>query len=359
MDKKISIYYWSPFISSIATIRAVINSAYSLVKFGNQYETSIINFFCEYNDFEKEINKKNINLIYYFKSNISKFLPSYGKIKSRFSFLIIFILGFFPLKRLISERKPEYLIIQLISSLPLILLIFFNFKTKFILRISGFPRLGFFRKFIWRIAFKKIYAVTCPTKNTFNYIKNLNIIDKSKLKILYDPIISVKEINLKKKEKSCNSKDFFLSVGRLTKQKNFIFLCRAFKEVLKEFKDLKLLIAGDGEEKLVLQNYININKLENNIKLIGHKKNIFPYFSNAKGFILSSLWEDPGFVLVEAGFCRVPVFSSNAWPGPMELIRDNYNGINFENNNITSFKERFKIFIEEKNKKKLMVLLLK
>ena len=42
--------------------------------------------------------------------------------------------------------------------------------------------------------------------------------------------------------------------------------------------------------------------LENRIHLIGYKNNIFNYMKNCQGFILSSLWEDPGFVLIEAAF---------------------------------------------------------
>ena len=69
-----------------------------------------------------------------------------------------------PLHKTLKEKKPNFIVIQLITSLPLILLILFNYNTNFILRISGKPKLGFFRKLLWKIAFKKIYAVTCPKK---------------------------------------------------------------------------------------------------------------------------------------------------------------------------------------------------
>ena len=61
--------------------------------------------------------------------------------------------------------------------------------------------MNFLRKFLWKIAFKKIYLITCPTNNTLNYIRDLNLVDPSKLKLLYDPIIRVKEINKKKMKK--------------------------------------------------------------------------------------------------------------------------------------------------------------
>jgi glycosyltransferase involved in cell wall biosynthesis len=355
---KKKIYYWSPHLTKIATARAVINSAYSVKRYGNNYECSIINFFGEFEKDRIELIEKKINLINHYSPSIKKLFPVYGKIKSRFSFILIFLLGFFPLKKLISKNNPDYLIIHLITSLPLFQLIIFNYKTNFILRISGKPRLNILRKFFWKLALKKIYAVSCPTKSTYEYIKKLNIVDDDKLKILYDPILDVKKISNKKKESIKVLENYYISVGRLTKQKNFLFLCKAFKKVLnlkKENQDLKLVIAGDGEQRNELENYIIKNKLEKNIELIGHIDNVYPYISKAKGFILTSLWEDPGFVIVEAAFCRTLVLSSNCSTGPIDLLKNNYNGILFESNNSESFVENFEQFKKEINKNVLLL----
>ena len=350
------IYYWSPFLSSIATSKAVINSANSLMKYGRNYKCFIINFFGEFNDLG--VDNKLVQFLNYYRFNIAKYLPYKGKLKSRFSFLLLFLMGFFPLLKVLKKDKPDYLIIHLITSLPLIILILFKFETKFILRISGYPRMNFIRKLLWKVALKKIYLVTCPTYNTLNYLKDLNIVECSKLKILYDPIIKVREINKKKKEKIFY-KDYFLSVGRLTKQKNFMFLCKAFKEIVKENDNIKLIIAGSGEEKKKLKIFIDKNKLSKNIILLGYIKNIYPYFVNSKGFILPSLWEDPGFVLIEASHCRTPILSSNAWPGPIELIKDNFNGVTFESNNLESFLRKFEYFNHSTNIKNLQLNSLK
>ena len=347
--KNKKIYFWSPFISPIATCKAVINSATSLKKYSSSYDAYIINFFGEFSKNEKEIKNNSIKLIGHFGNKLINFLPSQGKIKSRLSFLIIFLFGFIPLKKLIKKEKPDYLIIHLITSLPLILLIFFNFNTKFILRISGFPKMNLVRKFIWRLAFKKIYLIPCPTNNTLNYIKELKITDAKKLKLLDDPVLILKEVNLKKKENKVSYQNYFFAAGRLTKQKNFIFLCEAFKKVLEKYKDFKLLIAGVGEDKIKIQQYLIKNNLNNKIILLGQIENIYPYFYNSNGFILTSLWEDPGFVLVEAAYCRTPVLTSNSWPGPLELIKNDFNGIVFKNNSTKDFYEKFSYMINHSN----------
>ena len=346
----------------IATPKAVVNSAKSLKNYGKNYECSIINFFGEFNSFENVLKNKNIKLINCFNKRLLNALPKYGKLKSRFSFIIVFILSFFPLKGLISNQKPDFLIIHLITSLPLILLIFFKFETKFILRISGLPKLGILRKFLWKKALPKVYMITCPTKSTANYIESLGIIDKEKIKTLYDPIIEINKINLQKKQNinlPFKGEKYFFTAGRLTKQKNFLMLCKAVKKIVLNFPSFKLVIAGDGEDKNKILSYIEKNNLEKNIFLIGYVKNIFPYINSSQGFILSSLWEDPGFVLLEAGACKIPIFSSDCLEGPKEIVKDNVNGILFKSNDINNFAknfDRFNSIINNKDLKKKIVL---
>lgn len=353
---KQKIFYWSPFLVPIATPKAVINSAYALEKYSDNYECSIINFFGEFNFFKEDIEQKKINLKNNFFTKFYKFLPYKGKIRSRFSFLIIFVLSFFPLKKIILDEKPDYLIVQLITSLPMFLLLLFKFNTRFILRISGLPKLGFFRKLLWGIALKKFYLITCPTKATLEYMKSLNIVSENKIRLLYDPIIEVKNINNKKSAtKITHHSNYFLAAGRLTKQKNFLFLCKAFKIIISKYPNFKLLIAGDGEDKKKLVDYIDKNKLKKNIFLTGHVDNIFPLMKGAEAFILSSLWEDPGFVIIEAAFCRTPVFSSNCITGPKEIIKNNYNGFLFESNNIESFLDCFEILLKKKNNSEVLL----
>ena len=362
MKIKEKIFYWGPYLTPIATPKAIVNSAKALQNYGKSYECSIINFFGEFNKFQKDLENKNINLINFFNNKLINFLPKHGKLQSRLSFILIFVLSFFPLKKIIDKQKPDFLIIHLITSLPLFLLIIFKFETRFILRISGLPKLGILRKFLWKKAFSKIYMVTCPTISTANYIKSLGIVDKGKIKTLYDPIIEINKISLQKQQQldlPFEKAKYFIAVGRLTRQKNFLMLCKAVKKLILNFPDFILVIAGDGEDKNKILSYIEKNSLEKNIFLIGYIKNIFPYINASQGFILSSLWEDPGFVLIEAGACKIPVFSSDCLEGPKEIIKDNVNGILFKSNDLNDFVKnfyRFNIIINNKDLKKKLIL---
>ena len=151
-------------------------------------------------------------------------MPKEGFIQSRISYLIIFILSFIPLLQILKKNKPDFIILHLISSLPLFLLNCFSFKTKFILRISGLPKLTKFRKFLWKLSSSKIFLVTSPTNQLIEQLKFQEIFKSEKLAFLPDAIINMK-IFLKKNNindltnKNLINNNYFIAAGRLTKQK--------------------------------------------------------------------------------------------------------------------------------------------
>ena len=153
--------------------------------------------------------------------------------------------------------------------------------------------------------------------------------------MLKDPVINVKKIFIKKNEliEENHLENYFLSIGRFTKQKNFLFLIKVFSEYLKNNNNnSKLLIIGEGEQNAEMQNYINKNELLNKIIILKYKKNIFPYIQKSKCFILSSLWEDPGFVIIESAFCNKPIISSDCKNGPSEILSEGKGGFLYRTN---------------------------
>lgn len=344
MKQNRTLIYWSPFIDNVATIKATYNSVQSLNRYSRSYiKCKIIDVFGEWKSFKYFGLKKD--LFYSLKDipQINKF-SSKGYLKSRLKYLIIFFICFFPLKNFLKKEKPDFLVIHLVTSLPLLLNLIFNFKTKIILRISGKPKLNFFRYFFWKICLKKVYKITCPTEETLRYLKQKNLTENKKLFLLYDPIIDMKEFISKKKQgilkKDNHKNEFYLAIGRLTKQKNFNFLIKAFKEIYKTDKNINLVILGDGENYKSLKLLIERFKLQDKITLAGYKSNIFEYSLNCKAFILTSLWEDPGFVLVEAMLSNALVLSSDCSSGPKEIVGNN-RGVLFKSNSKEDFIEKF------------------
>ena len=355
------IFYWSPFLSNVATIGNVLNSAYSLNKYGkNSFKTYILDVLGEWSNRKKDLLEKNINYIKLGKLSIN--LPISGFIKSRILSMFLFVLKIFPLYFLLKREKPDYLIIHLLTSIPLVLLLFFNFETKFILRISGLPQLNFLRKFLWKTISKKISLVTCPSFETMDYIKKSKIFDENKIIVLHDPIINNSLIFKKKNDPNINSKsfkkDYFLSIGRLTKQKNHKLLIDLFLHLKKSGKDFFLYILGEGEEEQFLRKKILKLNLQDRVFLLGFKKNIYPYIHSSRAIISPSLWEDPGAVMVEAAFCNRIVLSSNCKNGPKEFLMNNKAGYLFENNDLDSLVKTFNQLImdspEQIYKKKVL-----
>jgi hypothetical protein len=196
------ICYWSPFLTHIATVDAVKNSAISVKKYltsDKEFKVKILNSCGEWN-FYKD-NKDNIDVYDIQNIDLYKILPKKGFIFSRLSFFVIFLLNFIPLLKFIKKEKPDFIIIHLLTILPIILSPYISKKTKIILRISGLPNMNFIRKTLWKFFSKYIFLITTPTNLTKELLLNHNIFNSAKIKLLRDPIINCRNINyLKKKD---------------------------------------------------------------------------------------------------------------------------------------------------------------
>lgn len=356
---KENLFYWGPFLDKdIGTKKAIFNSALSINKYSKKFNSSIINAIGEWDGEEKNEFIEYIN----FKNNIFEKLPKYSFLKSRFSFFIIFLKCFWKLKKTLIEKEPKYLVIHLMTSVPFILFLIFNFKTKILFRVSGRPKLNFFRSLLWKISNKSVSMVFCNTSDQRHELISKKIFPESKVKVLYDPVFSIKEVLNQRKLNSIDKnfqKNNIIMVGRLTKQKNFEIFIKASEYLYKNnLLKFNTYIFGSGENKEKLEQLIRKYHLEKNIFLMGSKKNIHKYYSLSKLFILTSLWEDPGFVLIEAALNDIPIISSNCKNGPKEIIKGEDGGILFENNNINDLRDKIIKFLNlnefEIKKKKII-----
>ena len=353
MQKKV--YYWSPCLNPVGTVKSTINSAIALSKYSNNYNVFVINSCGEWDNYKSLFSNHSISLIN-LNFNYYKYLPKTGFIGSRLSYFIIFIFSFFPLLFLLKKEKPHSFILHLVTSLPLVLLYLFNFESNFILRISGYPKLNKFRKFLWKISAEKLKSITCPSKELKSQLEEKNIFVSKKLFYLPDAIINLKEFSkLNKKVYSkidiAENKKIFLAAGRLTRQKNFSYLINEFSNFIKINKDFILIILGEGEERKSLLKIIREKKMEKYIFLLGYKKDVYDIMKRSSAFILSSLWEEMGFVIIEAAMNNLYVISSNCPNGPKEFLNYGDNGILFSNNLPNALFESFQKFSKTKPEK--------
>ena len=152
----------------------------------------------------------------------------------------------------------------------------------------------------------------------------------SKVKVIYNPAaIGVSESFVTHSDMFSmwgnNCKYKILSVGRLSVQKDHKTLIKAFSLLPPEI-NAKLIILGDGPLRGELEKLIQQMNLTERITLPGFVLNPTPFYQSADLFVLSSLWEGFGNVIVEALECGLRIVSTDCPSGPSEILADGLYG---------------------------------
>lgn len=117
-----------------------------------------------------------------------------------------------------------------------------------------------------------------------------------------------------------------VACGRLTEQKGFPYLIRAFAQVRRAIPAC-LWIIGEGSQRPYLEQQIRELGLADCVRLLGFQRNPFNYMASADVFVLSSLWEGFANVVVEAMACGAPVVATDCPHGPAEIIEHGVSGL--------------------------------
>lgn len=115
------------------------------------------------------------------------------------------------------------------------------------------------------------------------------------------------------KDKGCRSRDQILSVGRLVKGKGVEYLVSAMPHVIREFPNVKLLVVGDGPEKVNLERLSRSLGVEEFCQFVGQQpQGVLPeLYRSSTVFVAPFLREGLGLVCVEALGCGCPVIASD------------------------------------------------
>ena len=122
----------------------------------------------------------------------------------------------------------------------------------------------------------------------------------------------------------------FVAVSRLTELKGYIRTFKALARLKDEGYDFCFHILGDGEQKQELEEFIKNNNLSENIKLLGYKKNPYPYMRCADFLTLLSYHESYGLVVIESLICNTPVCMTNTIAAE-EMITHHKEGVICDN----------------------------
>jgi len=110
-----------------------------------------------------------------------------------------------------------------------------------------------------------------------------------------------------------------VAVGRLHKQKGYRSLLPAFARVVAQ-RQSHLIVLGEGDDREALQNLAASLGIASNVHFLGYKADALAYMRRADVFVLSSVAEGFGNVIVEALACGTPVVSTDCPHGPREIL---------------------------------------
>lgn len=185
----------------------------------------------------------------------------------------------------------------------------------------------------WHMKISKLYNQIDRYISPSKFLANLIVewgVDKKKVSQLYN-FLPLNEYKVRQEVG-----DYFLYVGRWTEEKGILPML----EVFKDLPDVKLKIVGQGDQEVVMRDYIKENQMVN-VEMLGpiYPPKVFDLFSKAKALLVPSVWyENNPMTALQAMAFGVPVIGSNMGGLP-ELIDDNQTGLIFSADNFTELKD--------------------
>lgn len=162
----------------------------------------------------------------------------------------------------------------------------------------------------------------------------------SKIRMLYN-ISSTKMIwQLAEKnypDEYRGKKNILVSIGRLNTQKGFDLAIQAAKIIEEKGVEFTWFIIGEGEDEQMLREQIKKERLNDSVKLIGIRKNPYPYIRYADVFVQPSRYEGKSIVLDEAKILCKPIVVTD-YTTVVDSITDGVNGriVQFDPNAIAN-----------------------
>jgi glycosyltransferase involved in cell wall biosynthesis len=183
----------------------------------------------------------------------------------------------------------------------------------------------------WLLA-KKTDRIIAVSERVKKEIIARDWIEPSKVEVIYNGIDVTSFLSSMTKAEARQRleipTDCFLigNVGRLIEQKGQIFLINAMSIVKDAIPCVKLLLVGAGPSEPYLKNEVSTKGLGQYVKFLGSRRDIPDILRAIDVFVLPSLWEGLGVVLLEAMASSLPVIATPVG-GVVEIVHNGINGI--------------------------------
>ncbi|MBO4760975.1 MAG: glycosyltransferase family 4 protein [Bacteroidales bacterium] len=215
---------------------------------------------------------------------------------------------------------------------------------------SRFKRLQYGRKGLWALTdryrswsdlrhirkFDRFVVLTEEDKGYWGNLDNITVIP--------NPIMGISP------EPSSLDSRTILAAGRLCHQKGFERLIEAWSIVREKSpaaKDWKVRIAGEGEDRGMLEKMIEDHGLGDSVTLAGSVMDMDKEYMNSSVLAMTSRYEGLPMVLLEAEAHGVPAVSFACKCGPKDVITDGVNGLLVPEDDVEAFAEALCKVIED------------
>ncbi len=234
---------------------------------------------------------------------------------------------YFKLRKFYKSHKTD-LVIDVFASLSIYTLDLkrkFGFKNITWEHFNSFANVGF-NKIGRKYAAKKSDCIVVLTDIDKSHYQKIFPRMSARIERIFNPLPYKNEaLDLSER------RNIVLSVGRLTYQKGFDVMIKAWNKIDK--KGWQLLIIGEGEEEQQLNEIIKDSNCEN-ICLLPSTSKIEGYYKQAKIYLSTSRFEGLPMTMLEAQAFGIPIISFDYNTGPKDIINHAENGFLIENNNV-------------------------
>jgi len=238
--------------------------------------------------------------------------------------------GAFGLLELVWQIRPDVILsgAAQISFLTLLVRPLFPPKTRVLVRQNGtvssalrFGSVPGYTRLLYRLLYRRADKVICQSGAMAEDLARELGMDSKQISVLANPVdLEGIRSAMEKPVGRADAGPHLLAVGRLTWEKGFDLLLRAFAAVPKRFPHADLTIAGAGQEEAELKTLCKRLGLEDRVKFAGHVSHVYALFPGATVFVLSSRYEGMPNALLEAAAAGLPLVATPASGGIVELL---------------------------------------
>ena len=186
------------------------------------------------------------------------------------------------------------------------------------------------KKWVWYLPMRLFYRwadkVVAVSEGVKRDLLTITGLDPDKIDVIANPVISSRIHQLSKMPAahpwlSDGNLPIIVGAGRLTRQKDFPTLIKAFAQVIAS-RPMRLVILGEGSDRPQLTALTRDLGIEPYVILPGYEANPYSIIGQAALFVLSSIWEGSPNVLTEALALGIPVVATDCPSGPREVLKN-------------------------------------